>query len=66
MIEKITEMIAERTNSEFNDETKLTELGLDSLDFLELMVELDIPSEDIDELHTVGDIANYISNKIPS
>jgi acyl carrier protein len=66
MMGRVLILLNDLTNKECTEDTKIVDLGLDSLEFLELMVELDIPSEAIDELHTVGDIANYISNKVTS
>ncbi len=70
MLEKMKELIAEGLNI---DEGKVTEnasfkedLGADSLDLFELVMSLEdefgveIPSEDLEQLTTVGDVVNYI------
>lgn len=54
--------IAETTN--FKDD-----LGIDSLDLFDLVMELedkygiDIPSEDLESIATVGDMIKYLENK---
>ena len=46
-----------------NEQMGIEELNLDSLELADLLVSLDIPYEAISELHTVGDIATYVSNR---
>lgn len=70
MLEKMKELIAEALGI---DEEKITEdssfkddLGADSLDLFELVMNLEdeygieIPSEDLENLATVGDVIRYI------
>ena len=70
MFEKIREMIAENLNIDINTITEEAsfkeDLGVDSLDLFELVMELEeefgieIPSEDLEQLATIGDVAKYI------
>ena len=70
MLEKIKEMIAEQLNVDAAEITEATsfkdDLGADSLDLFELVMELEeefgieIPSEDLEQLATIGDVAKYI------
>ena len=70
MFEEMKELIAEGLNI---DESKITEessfkddLGADSLDLFELVMSLEdkydveIPSEELEKLLTVGDVMKYI------
>ena len=70
MLEKLKEMIAENLGV---DEEKITEnsnfkedLGADSLDLFELVMALEeeygveIPTEDLESIATVGDVIKYI------
>jgi acyl carrier protein len=70
MLEKIQEMLAEALNLPVEKVTAdakiLDDLGADSLDVVELLSRLEdemgvtIPDEDVENLITVGDIANEI------
>lgn len=73
MLEKMKEIIGNQLNV---DESKVTEaasfkedLGADSLDLFELVMAfeeefgVEIPSEDLEKLVTVGDAINYLSEK---
>ena len=49
-------------------ETKIAEeLGADSLDLVDLLMSIEdefgveIPDEEVENLHTIGDVVNYIS-----
>ena len=70
MLEKLAAVIREQLNledveitekSNFNDD-----LGADSLDLFELVMSLEeefgveIPSEDLEKIATVGDVVNYL------
>lgn len=70
MFEELKSLIAEELSI---DESKITEeasfkedLGTDSLDLFELVMtleekfDIEIPSEDLEKLVTVGDVKNYI------
>ena len=70
MFEKIREMIAENLNIDINTITEEAsfkeDLGVDSLDLFELVMALEeeygveIPSEDLENLTTVGAVAKYV------
>ena len=73
MLEKMRESIAEQLNCEAESiqlETSFKEdLGADSLDLFELVMALedeysvDIPSEELQELTTVGAVIDYLKTK---
>ena len=73
MLEKMREIIAEQLNCEAESiqlETSFKEdLGADSLDLFELVMALedeysvDIPSEELQELTTVGAAIDYLKTK---
>ena len=73
MFEKIREMIAENLNIDINTITEEAsfkeDLGVDSLDLFELVMaleekyEVEIPSEELAELTTVGAVMEYLKNK---
>lgn len=73
MLEKIKEMVAEQLNVEAADLTAGTsfkdDLGADSLDLFELVTnledeyEIEIPSEELENLTTVGAVADYLKTK---
>lgn len=73
MLEEMKEIIAEQLNC---DEDMITEetsfkddLGADSLDLFELVMsleekyEIEIPSEELTELTTVGSVMEYLKEK---
>lgn len=69
MYEKITQIIRDYTGEKrpINEETNLvTDLGLSSFDVVSLIGEfedafgIEIPTEDIEELETVGGIVDYL------
>mgnify|MGYP000819586048 CR=1 FL=1 len=73
MLETIKKLVAENLGIE---EETITEnasfkedLGVDSLDLFELVMALEeeydveIPSDDLAELNTVGDVINYLKDK---
>tara|TARA_Y100000758_G_C15745102_1_gene309895 strand:- start:98 stop:316 length:219 start_codon:yes stop_codon:yes gene_type:complete len=56
--------------SELKDDSNFVEdLGTDSLTTVELIIELEaefeieIPDDDVETLHTVGDVVNYINEQ---
>lgn len=73
MLEEMKEMIAEQLNCEESNITETTsfkdDLGADSLDLFELVMaleekyEVEIPSEELAELTTVGAVMEYLKNK---
>lgn len=70
MLEKIAEIIKEQLNLddvEITEETSFKDdLGADSLDLFELVMAfeeeygIEIPSEELEKLNTVGDVVEYI------
>ncbi|MCI9612232.1 MAG: acyl carrier protein [Eubacterium sp.] len=69
MLEKIAEIVKEQLNTdlEITEATSFKDdLGADSLDIFELVMALEeefgveIPSEDLENVTTVGDVVNYL------
>lgn len=73
MFEKLKEVIEEKLNAEgavITEETSFKDdLEADSLDLFELVMALEdefdveIPSEDLEKLATVGDVMKYLESK---
>ena len=73
MLEKVKEVIEEKLNAEGVEITEETsfkdDLNADSLDLFELVMaleeefDIEIPSEDLEQLVTVGDVLNYLKDK---
>ena len=73
MLERVKEIIAEQLNVEAKDITEETsfkeDLGADSLDLFEIVMafedeyNVEIPSEELEGLATVGDVLNYLMDK---
>ena len=73
MFEKIQEIVAEQLNCDVENVTMETnfkdDLDADSLDLFELVMALEeeynveIPSEDLNELNTVEDVIKYLNAK---
>ena len=73
MLEKLKEVIEEKLNAEGVEITEETsfkdDLNADSLDLFELIMALEdefgieIPSEELEQLGTVGDVLNYLKDK---
>ena len=73
MLEEMKEIIAEQLNCDENMITEETsfkdDLGADSLDLFELVMsleekyEIEIPSEELTELTTVGSVMEYLKGK---
>lgn len=73
MLEKLKSIIAEQlstSEAEITETTSFTEdLGADSLDLFELTMSLEeefgveIPSEDLEKIKTVGDVIAYMKEK---
>lgn len=73
MLEKIVEIIEEKLSLEGTEITEATrfkeDLEADSLDLFDMVMEfeeefkIEIPSEDLEKLLTVGDVVNYIKAK---
>lgn len=70
MLEKISEMLAGQLNVDAEEITAATsfkeDLGLDSLDLFELVMaleeeyEIEIPSEELEKITTVGAVIDYL------
>ncbi len=71
MLEKVKEIVSENLGV---DSAQITEassfkddLGADSLDLFEMVMaledeyEIEIPTEDLEQIATVGDVVNYIN-----
>ena len=73
MLEEMKEIIAEQLNCDADSITESTsfkdDLGADSLDLFELVMaleekyEIEIPSEELTELTTVGSVMEYLKGK---
>ena len=76
MFERMKEIIAEQLSTEADGITLETsfkdDLGADSLDLFELVMALEdeysveIPSEDLEKLATVGDVVEYLKKRCRS
>ena len=72
MLEKVKEIVAETLNVEESTLSETTsfkeDLGADSLDLFEMVMafeeafEVEIPSEDLEQITTVGDVVKYIES----
>ena len=73
MFEKVKEIIEEKLNADGMDITEGTsfkeDLNADSLDLFEMVMALEdefaveIPSEDLEKMATVGDVIEYLREK---
>lgn len=73
MLEKVKEVIVDKLNADGVDITESTsfkdDLNADSLDLFELVMALEdefgieIPSEELEKLVTVGDVLDYLKDK---
>ncbi len=73
MLEKMKEMIADQLSVDADEITEATsfkdDLGADSLDLFELVMALEdeysveIPTEDLQQIVTVGDVIKYLQDK---
>ena len=72
MLERMKEMIADQLSVEAEIITEASsfkdDLGADSLDLFEMVMafeeafEVEIPSEDLEQITTVGDVVKYIES----
>ena len=72
MLEKVKEIIAKQLNLDVDESTESTsfkdDLGADSLDLFELVMafeeeyDIEIPSEDLEDIATVGDIIKLMKD----
>jgi acyl carrier protein len=73
-LERVTQIVVERLDVEADEVTMEAgikeDLGADSLDVVDLIMELEdefnltIEEEDAEKINTVGDIVNYINAKV--
>ena len=73
MLEKIKEIAADSLGADVNTMTAETsfkeDLGADSLDLFEMVMaleeefELEIPTEDLENIKTIGDVENYLQSR---
>ena len=76
IIKKISEILVTKIGLSDNEITEdanfIKDLGIDSLDFAELVMEFEqafdirIPDSDAEQLSTIGEAADYIKSKIDS
>ena len=71
IFEKVQEVLVKELSldqEEVTMEKTFTDLGIDSLDLVELVMELeeefDITIEEAETLQTVGDVVNYITEQV--
>ena len=72
MLEKVKETVAESLGADINTITEETsfkdDLGADSLDLFEIVMSLEescgveIPTEDLEQMKTVGDVVKYLED----
>ena len=71
MLEKVKEIVAENLGADINtlpEETSFQDdLGADALDLVEMVMALEeeygkeIPTEDLEQLTTIGEVVDYLS-----
>ena len=74
VLDKIIAILAEQLDADKDNitaDTRIAEdLNADSLDVVEMLMaiedefEIEIPDEDIETMKTVGDVAEYIQNRV--
>ena len=74
MLEKIKEIAADSLGADVNGLTAQTsfkeDLGADSLDLFEMVmaleeeIEVEIPTEDLENIKTIGDVESYLQNRL--
>ena len=70
MLEKVKEIVADSLGADSNTITEATsfkdDLGADSLDLFEVVMafeeefDVEIPSEDLEQIATIGDVVKYL------
>ena len=73
MLEKVKQIVADSLGADAADITEETsfkeDLGADSRDLMEMVLafeeefEVEIPSEDLEKITTVGDVMKYLESK---
>ena len=76
VLEKLIELLCEQLDietDEVNENTDIVaDLGADSLDVVDLVMtledefDIEIPDEDIEKIHPVGELARYLEDHIDS
>ena len=76
VLEKLIELLCEQLDieaDEVNENTDIVnDLGADSLDVVDLVMtledefDIEIPDEDIEKIHAVGELAHYLEEHIDS
>ncbi|MBB17021.1 acyl carrier protein [Candidatus Poribacteria bacterium] len=71
---KVIELIVEQLDADVknisNDDSFMDDLGADSLDTVELIMafeeefDIEIPDEDAEKIRTVGDVIEYLEDKL--
>lgn len=71
IIDKILEIIGEQLGidvQELNTETSFEELGVDSLDLFQIVIEIeeefDIQIEDAESIKTIGDAVKFVEERV--
>ena len=74
MLEKVKETVAEALGADIDTITAETsfkeDLGADSLDLFEMVMaleeefEVEIPTEDLENIKTIGDVESYLQNRL--
>ena len=74
MLEKIKEIAVDSLGADVNGLTAQTsfkeDLGADSLDLFEMVMaleeefEVEIPTEDLENIKTIGDVESYLQNRL--
>ena len=72
MLEKVKEIVAEGLDvnvADLTEETTFESLGADSLDLFEMVMaleeefEVEIPTEDLENIKTIGDVESYLQSR---
>lgn len=70
LIEVVSQQLGADKSSLEPDTSFMDDLGADSLDVVELIIgvesefDIDIPDEEVENLITIGDVIDYITDKI--
>ncbi|MBE6065615.1 acyl carrier protein [Clostridium cochlearium] len=71
IIDKVLEIIGEQLGidvQELNTETSFEELGVDSLDLFQIVIEIeeefDIQIEDAESIKTIGDAVKFVKERV--
>ena len=70
VLEKLIELLCEQLDIEADEVNENTDIVNDSLDVVDLVMtledefDIEIPDEDIEKIHTVGELAHYLEEHI--